>query len=300
MKVVNNFCRTIALGAILVGVAHAGVTRHDVGDLVHLNWGAQPQFDGVGFLPDPSTGAGGSGTMLTDEWLLTAAHVTDVMSPAGGFYFELGGTRHEFAEIHAHPLWRGTTNITQGWDLALVRLSEPVPDVPHAQIYAGDDLLSQESVLAGYGLSGTGFTGGQPGTFGTKRAGPNTFDGTGDQFIIGANPMALVADFDAPQTEVFNKTGSPIPLENEFFPGLGDSGGAYWVEQGGMLKLGSIQSWGLGFGFGPNYGSYGDVAMSWPIAAALDWIEGITGVPEPSAFVLLVAPLLIMHRRRAA
>ena len=96
-------------------------------------------------------------------------------------------------------------------------------------------------------------------------AGLNSIDATADQIgsllpgvVLSANN--LVIDFDDPRSSLLNRVGSPNPLEYEFFPGQGDSGGAYWVvDDSGEWTVASIQSWGTLNALGENFGQYGHV-----------------------------------------
>lgn len=296
----RSFVLTICMVGLAASPTLAGVIRHDRTDAWHQTLAAEPQFDGVGFLLNQATGGAGSATLLSSEWVLTAAHVVDVLTLGGnsGFFFDLGGPRTNIAEMYTHPNWN-SGDITKGWDIGLVRLAEPLTGLNYAEIFSGPAPLGMEGTLVGYGITGSGNTGGLGGTFGTKRAIRNVFDATSDQFYPNASALGLGIDFDHPDQPDLNVFGDATPLDRESFPGLGDSGGGYWIEENGTWKIAAIQSWGLYRGFAPNFGGYSDVAISMQVAPALPWIQTISGVPEPASAWLL-ALLACVPRRASA
>jgi len=300
----SGWCGIIVGGVLINAItgAGAGISRHDVSLAYHRNLAMQPEFQAAGAVDFGGMGFG-SGTLIAPGWVITAAHGTELTS-ANRIQFTIDGQTYQGAESYEHPQWMGTSRITEGYDIALVRLEGFVGGINPAEIYRGESIVGRQAMLVGAGLTGNGFTGQVPGTLGVLHAGLNTIDLTADQlsvFFPGVplSSNGLVIDFDNPDSGVLNRTGSPFALEHEFFPGQGDSGGAYWVEDtDGVWKVASIQSWGTTNGVGSNFGQYGNMAISAKLYEdqVLDWIG--TTVPTPGPLGLLVSAGIIASRRR--
>ncbi|MCA9302628.1 MAG: trypsin-like serine protease [Phycisphaerales bacterium] len=286
----------------LGSLANAGVCRHDRSLSYHQALAAESRFQAAGSVNFGGQGFG-SGTLIAPGWLLTAAHGTE-LTTGSAVRFTVGGQTYRGVESFEHPLWMGTSRITEGYDVALVRLEEAVTGVVPAQIYAGESIVGREAMLVGAGLTGDGLAGQQPGTYGTMHAGLNTIDMTADGLSVffpstALSSNGLVIDFDNPITPVINRTGSATPLAYEFFPGQGDSGGAYWVEDSdGVWKVASIQSWGTLNAVGANFGQYGNMAVSAKLYddEVLSWIAAT--VPAPGTLVMAIPFGIFASRRR--
>jgi Trypsin len=300
-------CGRMVLVGLVFGMgmsAAGGISRHDVPLSYHAELAMESRFQAAGSVNFGGS-AFGSGTLIAPGWVLTAAHGTEITT-GDQVQFTIGGRTYQGAESSEHPLWMGTSRITEGYDLALVRLEEMVEGVEPAEIYRGGSVVGRQAILVGAGLTGNGFGGQVPGTLGTLHAGLNTIDTTADQlssFLPGfeLSSNGLVIDFDGPTTPGLNRIGSAAPLAQEFFPGQGDSGGAYWVEDtDGVWRLASVQSWGTTNGFGTNFGMYGNMAISAKLYedVVLDWV-GAT-VPAPGVIgVFAVCGLVAARRRRS-
>jgi hypothetical protein len=284
-------------------IANAGISRHDRPLEYHRQLATESRFQAAGAVDFGGNGFG-SGTLIAPGWLLTAAHGTE-LTTGSQVRFTVNGQTYNGVESYEHPLWMGTARITEGYDVALVRLEEAVSGIVPAQIYRGPSIVGQQAMLVGAGLTGNGLLGQEPGTLGTLHAGLNTIDATADQ-ISSAFPGAafssngLVIDFDHPLFPSQNRVGDATPLDREFFPGQGDSGGAYWVQDADETwKVASIQSWGTLNQAGANFGQYGNMAISAKLyeSIVLDWIDSI--VPAPgTASMALVFGVFASRRRR--
>ncbi len=291
--------------AVACGIAHGGIHRHDRDEAYHLALAAEPQFQAAGALLFQGFGTFASGTLIAPNWVLTAAHATD-LGPESQISFAIGGNTYSSAEFFTNSNWNG--DALNGWDISLIRLSSNVAGITPAEIYTTDDMLGHEATIVGYGYGGNGAVGEIGGTLGVKRAGPNMIDtdGPGISDLLGGLTLStnnVVADFDGPNLPDFNRTGSDIPLDREFFTGHGDSGGSWWVEDtDGEWRIGSIQSWGTINFPGENYGKYGHMTISARISDAMPWIYEVTGIPAPStaACALIFVPMLARRRSAAS
>lgn len=291
----------------------AGVIRHDRADADYRAYAAQPQFASVGSY---STGSlFGSFTLIAPQWALTAAHVVDTDGDGlvsdesfSNDMLTLGSIRRNAAELivptgtNGNPGWTG--NINNGFDLALVRLNEPVTTIAPAKLYSSFQELGRTVTQVGFGQGGTGKTGAST-SAGTKRAGDNVVD---ELFTFANGATGLRWDFDepAPRTS-YNFSGSTTPLDFEMLIAPGDSGGGSFIFEDNDWFLAGVHSGTYNFYNYPNATSntstYGDGALITRVAAYQDFIysnipELALAVPEPSQLAIFMVVAVLAGRRR--
>ena len=265
---------------LLAGAAAPGGTiRADVPDSAYRDLAAQSSYATVGSLRWTENGASmiASGTLINDQWVLTAAHVTQEINSSniGGLTFNVGGTSYHAAETLYNNAWDGDVN--NGHDLGLVKLDAPITDLEPARLYLGRGENLQIGTVVGFGVSGTGLTGAVSAA-GTKRAGTNVL-GLGSAlnnipWSGGGDDTMLVADFDAP---VAGATGDPtldlsLPTSLEFCAAPGDSGGGWFVQSGGQNYLAGVTSFLLSNPQNGGQAMYGDIFGASRVSSYLDWI----------------------------
>ena len=209
--------------------------RDDVADSVYID-------NAVGY---PSVGAvssgsvQGSGTLIAPNVVLTAAHVFDSGAPLNTVFFTVGGSTYNAQSVVLSPTWTGfDASIAKGDDIAMIVLTSKVTNVAPASIYTGSDELGHVGIDVGFGYSGTGTGGQNVGTYGTKRAGPNSVDQFGD-FFSNVSHKILLQDFDKPDDPTASTFGSTTPLAQESLITQGDSGGGMFMDFGtGPLLVG--------------------------------------------------------------
>jgi len=301
----------VVLALLWLGPAgQAGVRREDVADSEFLNLAASALYQSVGKFTY-SVGSGSyiaSGVLISPEWVLTAAHVTEGNDFLGGgitnmnFSLDTEGGVLSFAaaEWLTHPGWATTEgDLLAGYDIGLVRLSSSVTAVQAATLYLQETLAIQAGTIVGYGATGTGLTGYSGGTSGTKRAGQNMIDAQGDGETISSN--ILFVDFDRPGVPEESITGSNLPLALEYLSAPGDSGGGLFITQNSQTFLVGVTSFGWGYTDGVANSDYGDLAGFTSTTAYAGWISSVTGVPIPepsSGSLLLISVALWSWRRR--
>ena len=244
--------RSIAAIAAVVACLHAPagaiLIRHDKADADYRTLGER--YPAVG-----SFGRAGTGALVGDRWVLSAAHVIAGMWKDATF--GLGDRRYRIEERIAHPDWKemGAS------DIALVRLGEAVDGIVPLRIYVKDDEAGMPIVFVGFGGTGTGETGPQRPEDGLKRGATNTVD--------RADRDWLFSDFDAP---------GPGATEFEGISGPGDSGGPAILDKDGVSYVVGVSVYGKPGARGR--GTYGAEEGYTRVSTHARWImEQIGGHP---------------------
>ena len=280
---------TLLLLAAVASTAQAGIRRHDRDDALYQALANEPQFDATARLQIGASTC--SGTLINNEWILTAAHCFD--NQADPFAVAIfGGGFGVSDEIIIHKDWT-PGQFTLGGDLALIHLSTPITTVTPATLYTGSGELGALSTGVGYGRSGTGNTGDIPGTIGTKRAGTNFIDVLGS--ARGFHESILLTDFDNPLRESDSTYGSPIPTDLEYQVAPGDSGGSLFIQEDGQFYLAGVTSFINSIDGNPD-GDYGDMSAYTRLSDYNAWINSI--IPAPSGLLILSAGMVTAARRR--
>ncbi len=266
---------------LAISPAFAIVGRHDVAASEYINLG--------NFGPSTSVGLAsgsfsfGSATYIGfgngSHWALTAGHV-----PSGNpmQFVNFGGSNITISQSIIAPGYNGGTLAR---DFALLRLSSD-PGVAAIGMTTRTDLAGMTSLFAGYGYHGVG---NNPNLSfdGVRRAAYNTIDG---HVNFGTNQDFWQTTFQTPTQS------GVLPLEGT--TAGGDSGGGFFVNDGGTWRLAGCTSWGT-----EANSSYGDLAYFTTLHTNIDWISqtsGIQAVPEPGTIALGLGIAGLIARRRKA
>ncbi len=271
------------------------VRRDDVDDQDYIDFGAQ--FPSVGeFATNGSIR--GSGVLISEagagesRWVLTAAHLATPNE------FTIGDTLYAVSEFIRHPDWDadgGPLDTGVEDDIALARLDTVVSGVTPLPWHDNDgDLLPGVEVdSVGFGRTGTGLTGEQSGTSGTKRAAQNTIETLGTTAPL--TPPESAFEY------VFNEPGSADVRDLEGMGVLYDSGGPALADFGDGPVVVGIHSYVIDQD-DQGRGTYGDVMGSTRVPLYDDWIAST--IPEPGTWGLLsgfavFAAVAVWRRRRS-
>lgn len=197
------------------------------------------------------------------------------------------------SSITPHPDFTGFNSPSVNDDLALIRLSQPVPaGVPIYSLASADMVAGSTRItLIGYGQSGTGTSGYTVSpSFSVKRRGENMVDafyGQDDSSRSAANEVFRF-DFDGPKPGTNKMGGRSLGNNVETTLGGGDSGGPSFILSGGRYVLAGVNTFTQGF-TAPKFGSLGGGINIYPY---LPWISSVTGIATSgsSGSTLLAAP----------
>jgi trypsin len=265
--------RSFLLALPLATIARAIVIRDGVPDSSYL--APETEFPPLADLP-----VEGHGTLITKQWVVTAAHAVHEHHPGG---VTINGKWRAVADTVVHsdfrmvsppaemrgdaaPLMRA---FRQMHDIALLRLAAPVEDVRPAELYRRTDEQGKLVTLYGKGATGNGVTGEDPNSpqRGLLRRAHNR--------ISGAERLWLTSVFDC---------GSSAPLLDGVI-GSGDSGGPVLIEASGNQMLAGVTSWRSWDGDLKDYGRgvCGQTFYCSRISHYAEWIDHVTrGFEHPN------------------
>ena len=261
--------------AALAAAAHGGTLRHDVS-------AARPAavadyFDTVGRFVGHG-GDGGflaSGTLVADDWVLTAGHVA---YGADALSFDIGGQTYQAGGWVVHGEY-DPANPFAGRDLALVQLDRPVANVVPAPLTVGNGRVGDLAVSVGYGRTGDGLTG-------HVADAPGKLGGTNVMDLLHRD--LIYTDFDDPEWWAFwnNATGGDQASVYELAAAPGDSGGGLFTYDAAadLFRLTGVTSFGYGYLDGAADGSYGDLSAYVGVLPHLGWVDAVLAADDAAYF----------------
>lgn len=250
------------LGLLFFIASPAGIYRHDIGKKAYMESGSSAEFDCVGeVLPKEGDGAA-SCVLISDRYVLTAAHVVvqtkrqaedkemngikltiyNVVSSQPGkpedYLFRFNDKKYKAKRIIIHPAYLDSA--TKGnCDIALIELEERIEGITPVPLYHSSELLHRQVTGVGFGVSGPANKPEDVSPRHEKIAGENTIDSIGG-FIYDGMPTLMFADFDHPENEKCNKMGLATACAREYIVGGGDSGGGLFCKVDGEWRLSGL------------------------------------------------------------
>ena len=252
--------RTLVIGLVGLSVAGFGllavpdssaiIVRHDVADAEYVV--ADADYPA---LTDLISRGDCIGTLIHESFVLSVAHCAVDLSP--GDSLEIGGAAHVVADVYLHPQWENRDK----YDIALVRLEEPVTGVDPIPIYRGSDELGAVVTLVGRGVTATGVDGEAGGhTDGKLRRATNVVSAVNDQFL----------------EVVFERPGEDGVTDLEGVGAAGDSGGPAFLDVDGTRYVAGLNSWGDG-DRGTGIGQYGALDYQTRVSRFAGWLDAVIG-----------------------
>jgi len=176
------------------GACHAIVGRLEVESSSYELLAAQEAFSGLAKITVEGgcCGTTGSGYLLNNEWLLSAAHVVFGQNPSN-IRIDRGTESSSVRQMYFTNEWQANpvTGLQQGGDLVLLHLAEPFQYSAQTHLASGA-LDDRFAVMLGMGRGGNGVLGAYD--IPLARAATNTID---RQLQTSGGGGFLVADFDS-------------------------------------------------------------------------------------------------------
>jgi hypothetical protein len=134
------------IGLLLATASQAGTIRDDRSDSLYLNLGAN--YPSVGQIrgTDATSSFAASAVLISQNWALTAAHVT---SGASSLTFNVGGNSYAASALVTNPNWSGS--LSNGYDVGLIYFGSAITNVAPATRYTGSSEKGQTATYVGYG-----------------------------------------------------------------------------------------------------------------------------------------------------
>jgi hypothetical protein len=232
--------RLFALALLVVNI----VRRHDVADRRYLNLGTRyPAVVAIGRF--------GDATLVSNHWLVTAAHVARSLSTSSRVaQIIIGGKTYSAGRVIIHPMWRDLGP----HDIALIELTQNVAGVTPIPFYRGSSERNAIATIVGHGAHGIGNDMKRIDDW-KRRAATSTVD--------SADAAWIYFSFDEP----------PHGTKLEGAPGPGDSGGPAILMIRGKPAVAGISSAGYDGRLGP--GTYGAIDVFTRVSTHLAWIDSV-------------------------
>ncbi|GGI28920.1 hypothetical protein GCM10008119_35050 [Pedobacter mendelii] len=210
---------------------------------------------------------------MTANQMFTKRRKLNDLEP-GDFSLDFNGNIFKVKRIITYT-GRGDYSTETETDLVLLELDRDVNNIALPGLNTKLNELGTQVTGVGYGIYGIVNEKGRLKiqNSGVKSAGKNIIDKLAGKEVNG-KPAMLQFDFDSPLNPAVSKMGSDHPIEMEYTPSGGDSGGGLFREAGGKMELigilhstqGDIENFRIN-------GYYGEVSNWTRVSVFTDWIK---------------------------
>ena len=256
----DNMNRYATILVTLFSLTHltlgfAITTRHDLDDADYIvpatNYPALVTL----FEPHDCTA-----TLVHPSHLLTVAHCADDLNI--GDQLTINERSHRITAVIKHPSWKSWRN---EFDIALIRLAQPVKDVKPLPIYRYNNELGSLITLVGHGMHATGLQGeSRADNDGQLRRATNRVSAINDHFI----------------EIIFERPGESGITNLEGIGIAGDSGCPAFIDIDGVPHIAGLNAYGEESD-DANIGQYGTRDYQTRISQYLDWLDSLIDLPTP-------------------
>lgn len=239
--------RSIIILLLLCSPAFCGTMKHDVAEEHYIEYGKKHGFvirlrgkakEGMG---NPANAiVEGSAVLISQEWILTAAHVVEFMDDP---FFAFEEQQYKITKVIKHPDFE-LYNFNCMGDIALCKIEKKILVNNFPSLYSKQDEVGQICGCAGFGESGKANSTTRKMDH-VRRAGSNK--------VIEVRSDKIVCDMS-------EKDSTNL----EFLPARGDSGGGLFIDG----KLAGIHSYIEGVN-----SLYGDKSLHTRVSHHVEWIE---------------------------
>jgi secreted trypsin-like serine protease len=207
--------------AVVTPHVNAIIIRHDVNDAIYLDHKkSMPALITFTTSHEGKDYVVGSGTYLGNGWVLTAAHVANFFED--GDTAQINSERLTIKKTILHDKWKDRQ---VGFDIALVRIAEPIKEIASVSLFTYDVKRGDVITITGRGDTGNGLVGMKPSDLKTRVA-QNKVDKVEGQWISFT--------FDFPEK---------MALADEGMCGGGDSGSPAYIKQNDTFHIVGLSSW---------------------------------------------------------
>lgn len=226
------------------------ITRHDKADEEYIKFAQELPVTSAIVKYNTTDVAG---TLITPEWILSAAHVAEHIKKDQKLIWNKDSLIVEKVVIHPGWLENGRPE-----DIALVKLKIPVSDQTPVKLYRDRNETGKEVIVVGNGDYGTGLSG-PAGNDGKFRAGTNLIDEATNEYLIWG--------FEDPRENPEKVT------HLEGISGPGDSSGPAFIQIGNEYYIAGISSGQSTSATDGKEGLYGVTEYYTRVSSYLNWIE---------------------------